>query len=68
MKQPPREILPAGVLLVVAFMGIPAAATDYPLHNPPVGCVMVVGGFWGPRLTRNATTTLTHNFDFLEKT
>ena len=42
-------------------------AADYPLGSPPVGSVKVTGGFWGPRLTTNATTTLPHNLEFIEK-
>jgi hypothetical protein len=68
MKRPQRETLPAIGLLLLASLSIPATAADYPLRSPLVGNVKVVGGFWGPRLTTNATSTLTHNFDFLEKT
>lgn len=45
-----------------------AFAADYPLKSAAVADVTIDGGFWGPRVTTNATVTLPHNFDFLEKT
>ncbi len=45
-----------------------ASSGDYPLRPAPVGSVKVDGGFWGPRVTTNATVTVPHNFEFLETT
>lgn len=67
MKRPSPENLPAICMLVAAALSVQITAADYPLGSPPVGSVKVTGGFWGPRLSSNATSTLPHNLNFLEK-
>ena len=67
MTRPSPDNLPAICMLLAAALSVQTMAADYPLANPPVGSVKVTAGFWGPRLTRNATTTLALNFNFLEK-
>jgi hypothetical protein len=52
---------------ILLFCG-PTFAGDYPLQPAPVGSVTIDGGFWGPRITTNATATVPHNLAFLEKT
>jgi hypothetical protein len=44
------------------------AALGEPLRPAGVAEVEVEGGFWGPRLDTNATVTLPHNLEFIEKT
>ncbi len=68
MKPSSLDTLPAIGLLIAAALSTPAAAADYPLRSAPVGSVTIDGGFWGPRLTTNATVTVPHNFAFLENT
>lgn len=58
---------PACCLLVFVVLSIPAFAGDYPLRPAPVESVTIDGGFWGPRVTTNATVTVPYNFEFLEK-
>lgn len=67
MRQTPHQLVPVIGMLLVAAACVPVRADDYPLHRAPVANVKVVGGFWGPRLTIAATTTLNHNFNFLDK-
>ncbi|MCH7227011.1 glycoside hydrolase family 127 protein [Haloferula sp. A504] len=45
-----------------------AAASGEPLRPAGVADVSVEGGFWGPRIDTNATVTLPHNLEFIEKT
>lgn len=68
MKRPTLDPLPAIGLLLVAALATPSLADDYPLQAAPVGSVTIDGGFWGPRLTANATVTVPHNFDFVART
>ncbi|HSP41286.1 MAG TPA: beta-L-arabinofuranosidase domain-containing protein [Luteolibacter sp.] len=56
----------------ILFSGVSALAAESsddagPLRPTPVGKVSMTGGFWGPRVTLNATATLPHNLDFIEK-
>jgi DUF1680 family protein len=56
-----------GLLALVVLSG-PAFADDYPLQAASVANVTIEGGFWGPRVTTNATVTVSHNFKFIENT
>ena len=55
-------------LLVFVVLSNLAFAGDYPLRPAPVENVTIDGGFWGPRVTTNATVTVPYNFKFLETT
>jgi DUF1680 family protein len=68
MKQCGTRIISAGILPIVFQLAPSTIAADYPLRPAPVGSVKVDGGFWGPRVTTNATVTVPHNFKFLEET
>lgn len=54
--------------LLLSFACMAATSAAEPLRPTAVADVSVVGGFWGPRVTTNATVTLPHNLDFIEKT
>lgn len=68
MKSPYFKIQTTLGTLLLATLFTPAFAADYPLRPAAVGSVKVDGGFWGPRVTTNATVTVPHNFKFLERT
>lgn len=68
MKRSSIDILPSLSLLAVAALSLPALAADYPLRPAAVGKVTIADGFWGPRVTSNATVTVPHNVDFIGQT